>query len=56
MSEFTMMSGKAGLSWPVAYAAFIVGAAVIGWFTFQALKAIEARQATRALESRGSQR
>jgi len=56
MSEFTMMSGHAGLSWPVAYAGFIVGAAIIGWLTFQALKFIETRQASRALESRGSPR
>jgi magnesium transporter len=56
MSEYTMMSGRAGLSWPVAYLAFITGAAIIGWLTFQALRLIEARQATRALEARGSQR
>jgi len=34
----------------------VVGAAIFGWLTFQALKFIGTRQASRALESRGSQR
>jgi magnesium transporter len=56
MSEYSMMSDSLGVSWPVAYAAFMVGAALIGWATYHVLKIIEAREATRALREPRSPR
>jgi len=53
MSEYTMMSGDFGISWPVAYAAFMVGSALVGWGTYQVLKLYEARQARKMLEATG---
>ena len=49
MSEYSMMAAKVGLSWPVAYAAFMLGAAFVGWATYQVLRFIESREATRVL-------
>lgn len=45
MSEYTRLSDAIGLPGPLAYAAFIVGAALIGWGTYEVLKIHEARQA-----------
>lgn len=42
MSEFSMMTQ--GIPWPVAYGAFLVGAAMIGVLTFMGLKRLETRQ------------
>jgi magnesium transporter len=42
MSEFSMMTQ--GIPWPIAYGAFLVGAAMIGGLTFMALKRLETRQ------------
>lgn len=56
MSEYSMMSDRMGISWPVSYAAFMLGAALIGWATYHALKFIEAREATRALRQPASPR
>jgi magnesium transporter len=42
MSEFSMMTQ--GIPWPVAYGAFLMGAALIGVLTFTALKRLETRQ------------
>jgi len=44
MSEFSMMTQ--GIPWPVAYGAFVVGMAVVGWTTYLALRHFE-RQAVR---------
>jgi magnesium transporter len=53
MSEFSMMAGDVGIKWPVAYAGFVVGAALIGWASYHALKLYEAREGKRMLESKG---
>ncbi len=42
MSEFSMMTQ--GLPWPLAYAAFALGAGLIGLATYVALKKVEKRQ------------
>jgi len=42
MSEFSMMTQ--GIPWPIAYGAFLLGAALIGVLTFTALKRLETRQ------------
>jgi magnesium transporter len=49
MSEYSMMAADVGVPWPLAYAAFMAGAALVGWGTYQFLRFIEARQATRVL-------
>ena len=41
MSEFSMMTQ--GIPWPIAYGAFLVGAAMIGVLTFTGLKRLETR-------------
>ncbi len=53
MSEYTMMSGDLGIRWPVAYGIFLVGSALIGWATYTAIRAYEARQAKKMLEATG---
>jgi len=53
MSEYTMMSGDLGVRWPVAYGIFLVGSALIGWATYNAIRIYEARQARRMLEATG---
>jgi magnesium transporter len=53
MSEYTMMSGDLGIRWPVAYGIFLVGSALIGWATYTAIRAYEARQAKRMLDATG---
>ena len=53
MSEYTMMSGDLGVRWPVAYGVFLVGSALIGWATYNAIRIYEARQAKRMLEATG---
>jgi magnesium transporter len=50
MSEFSMMTSDYNIKWPVAYAGFLVGSALIGWATYHVLKAYEARAARRMLE------
>jgi magnesium transporter len=52
MSEFTMMTGDLHVSWPVAYAMFVLGSIAIGWGTYHGLRFIEAREAKRALETK----
>lgn len=42
MSEFSMMTQ--GLPWPVAYGAFALGAGLVGWATYVALKHFEGRR------------
>jgi magnesium transporter len=42
MSEFSMMTQ--GTPWPIAYGAFVVGMALMGWGTFQALRYFENRR------------
>ncbi|HEX5698766.1 MAG TPA: CorA family divalent cation transporter [Rhodoferax sp.] len=42
MSEFSMMTQ--GIPWPIAYGAFLLGAAMIGVLTFTVLKRLETRQ------------
>jgi magnesium transporter len=54
MSEFSMMTKD--VDWPVAYAGFIVGSAVIGWVTYRLLKFFEARQAGQTVEAKGATR
>jgi len=53
MSEYTMMAGDFHVSWPVAYGAFMVGSAFVGWATYQVLKLYEVRQARKMLEASG---
>ncbi|MFO1395260.1 MAG: CorA family divalent cation transporter [Steroidobacteraceae bacterium] len=50
MSEYTMMTSGAHIGWPVAYAAFVLGAVLVGWGTYHALKLVEAREAKRLIE------
>ncbi|MDE2440224.1 MAG: magnesium and cobalt transport protein CorA [Betaproteobacteria bacterium] len=52
MSEFSMMT--AGIPWPVAYGAFTVGMAIVGWLTYLALRQAEKREALRKLEQASS--
>jgi magnesium transporter len=52
MSEFSMMTKDFNVDWPVAYAGFIVGSAIIGWATYHALRYFESRQAKRAVEAK----
>lgn len=42
MSEFSMMTQ--GIPWPIAYALFMVGAGMVGWITYIALKYVERRK------------
>jgi magnesium transporter len=42
MSEFSMMTQ--GVSWPLAYGAFMLGMGLIGWGTFVSLRYLERRQ------------
>ncbi len=53
MSEFSMMSKDFNIDWPVAYAGFFIGSAIVGWTTYHILKFIEARQAKRTLVAKG---
>jgi len=46
MSEFSMMTQ--GIPWPVAYGSFMVGAGLIGYGTYVALRYLEARKARKA--------
>ena len=50
MSEFSMMATDFNISWPVAYAGFIVGSALLGWGTYHLLRHFEAREAKRTRE------
>jgi magnesium transporter len=52
MSEFSMMSKDFNIGWPVAYAGFMLGAALVGWATYQVLKIFEAREARRIIEAK----
>lgn len=52
MSEFSMMT--AGIPWPMAYGAFTVGMAIVGWLTYLALRQGEKREAMRNLEQASS--
>jgi magnesium transporter len=56
MSEFSMMTKDFNVDWPVAYAGFLVGSALVGWATYHILKFIEAREAKRTLEAKGFQK
>jgi magnesium transporter len=42
MSEFSMMTQ--GISWPLAYGAFMAGIGLIGWVTYVSLRYLERRQ------------
>ncbi|MCM2290546.1 MAG: magnesium transporter CorA, partial [Sulfuritalea sp.] len=50
MSEFSMMTQ--GISWPVAYGAFIVSMGLIGWGTYVTLRWLETRKARKLLAAR----
>ncbi|MFA7269088.1 MAG: CorA family divalent cation transporter [Sterolibacterium sp.] len=52
MSEFSMMTKEFNVGWPLAYAGFVAGSAIVGWLTYHALRYFEARQAKRALEAK----
>ncbi len=52
MSEFSMMAKELNVGWPIAYAGFIAGSAIVGWATYHALRYFEARRAKRALEAK----
>lgn len=47
MSEFSMMTS--GTPWPIAYGAFTIGMAIIGWLTYLALRHGEQREVRRKL-------
>jgi magnesium transporter len=49
MSEFSMMTKD--IPWPIAYSAYIVGMAVVGWITFATLRAIENRKLRKVIEA-----
>jgi magnesium transporter len=51
MSEYTMMATDLRVTWPVAYAAFVAGAILVGWATFQVLRFVESREARRQIEA-----
>jgi magnesium transporter len=50
MSEFSMMTQ--GISWPLAYGAFMVGMGLIGWGTYVSLRYLETRKARKLLAAR----
>ncbi len=50
MSEFSMMTE--GISWPLAYGAFIVAMGLIGWGTYVTLRWMETRKARKLLAAR----
>jgi len=50
MSEFSMMTQ--GISWPVAYSAFIVAMGLFGWGTYVTLRWLENRKARKLLAAR----
>jgi magnesium transporter len=54
MSELTMMSGKLGIGWPLAFSGFIAAAVFVGWGTYQALRLVETREAKRLLREKAS--
>jgi len=54
MSEFSMMTKEFNVSWPVAYGAFLLCSAVIGWATYHVLKMFEMREARRVLEAKNA--
>ena len=47
MSEFSMMTQ--GVPWPLAYGAFIVGMAAVGWLTYATLRYVEGRKLRRLI-------
>jgi magnesium transporter len=49
MSEFSMMT--TGIPWPIAYGAFTIGMALIGWMTYAALRHIERRESRKNQET-----
>ena len=48
MSEYSMMTRD--IPWPLAYGAFIVGMAAVGWITFATLRFLEQRKLRRSIE------
>jgi len=54
MSEFSMMTRN--IPWPVAYAAFTIGMAIVGWTTYLAIKHFERRKVRRNREAGRLQR
>jgi magnesium transporter len=50
MSEFSMMTQ--GISWPLAYGAFIVAMGLFGWGTYVGLRWLETRKARKLLAAR----
>ncbi len=56
MSEFSMMTKEYNVGWPVAYAGFLIGSALIGWGTHLALKYFEARANRRLLDPKVQER
>jgi magnesium transporter len=49
MSEFSMMTQ--GVPWPVAYASFTAGMALVGWLTYLTIKHYERKKARRNREA-----
>jgi magnesium transporter len=56
MSEYSMMAEDLGISWPAAYALFVLAAVFIGWGTYQVLRFLETRGVTRELEDKSRTR
>ena len=46
MSEFSMMT--TGIPWPISYSAFAIGAGLLGWFTYRAVRRVDQKKARRA--------
>ena len=53
MSGFSMITREFAIGWPLAYGGFLVGSALVGWATYQAMKLVEARAARRSLSAKG---
>jgi magnesium transporter len=51
MSEFSMMTQ--GIPWPIAYGGFFLGAAFMGWVTYELLRYLERRKVRRNLQAAG---
>ena len=49
MSEFSMMTQ--GIPWPIAYGAFVIGMALVGWGTYVAVKYFGKRKLQQTLKS-----
>jgi magnesium transporter len=47
MSEYSMMT--AGIPWPISYAVFVIGSAMIGLITYRVVRRVDQKKARRAI-------